>query len=122
MTNRESKFSRPSAATHRLTQASTTLNRRYVKRPTVIAINQTSSDAKKSQPAPEKSTPAATRTPQAAPGTSRLVNLGVHAKDLPRPVPPTAWTQADSSRADLAVCRLSVCLLWEQLLLTHWAV
>lgn len=90
MTNRESKFSRPSAATHRLTQASTTLNRRYVKRPTVIAINQTSSDAKKSQPAPEKSTPAAPRTPQTAPSTSRLVNLGIHAKDLPRPVPTTA--------------------------------
>ncbi len=90
MTNRESKFSRPSAATHRLTQASTTLNRRYVKRPTVIAINQTSSDAKKSQPTPEKSTPAMPRTPQAAPGTSRLVNLGVHAKDLPHPVPTTA--------------------------------
>lgn len=90
MTNRESKFSRPSAATHRLTQASTTLNRRYVKRPTVIAINQTSSDTEKSQPAPKKSTPAMPRTPQAAPGTSRLVNLGVHAKDLPRPVPTTA--------------------------------
>ena len=90
MTNRESKFSRPSAATHRLTQASTTLNRRYVKRPTVIAINQTSSDAKKSQPAPKKSAPAMPHTPQAAPGTSRLVNLGVHAKDLTRPVPTTA--------------------------------
>lgn len=90
MTNRESKFSRPSAATHRLTQASTTLNRRYVKRPTVIAINQTSSDTEKSQPAPKKSAPAAPRTPQAAPGTSRLVNLGVHAKDLTHPVPTTA--------------------------------
>lgn len=90
MTNRESKLSRPSAATHHLTQASTTLNRRYVKRPTVIAINQTSSDTEKSQPAPKKSTPAMPRTPQAAPGTSRLVNLGVHAKDLPRPVPTTA--------------------------------
>lgn len=90
MTNRESKFSRPSAATHRLTQASTTLNRRYVKRPTVIAINQTSSDTEKSQPALRKSTPAAPRTPQAAPGTSRLVNLGVHAKDLTRPVPTAA--------------------------------
>ena len=90
MTNRESKFSRPSAATHRLTQASTTLNRRYVKRPTVIAINQTSSDTEKSQPALRKSTPATPRTPQAAPGTSRLVNLGVHAKDLTRPVPTAA--------------------------------
>lgn len=90
MTNRESKFSRPSAATHRLTQASTTLNRRYVKRPTVIAINQTSSDTEKPQPALRKSTPAAPRTPQAAPGTSRLVNLGVHAKDLTHPVPTTA--------------------------------
>lgn len=90
MTNRETKFSRPSAATHRLTQASTTLNRRYVKRPTVIAINQTSSDTEKSQPAPKKSAPAAPRTPQAAPGTSRLVNLGVHAKDLTHPVPTTA--------------------------------
>lgn len=90
MTNRESKFSRPSAATHRLTQASTTLNRRYVKRPTVIAINQTSSDTEKSQPALKKSAQAAPRTPQAAPGTSRLVNLGVHAKDLTRPVPTAA--------------------------------
>ena len=90
MTNRESKFSRPSAATHHLTQASTTLNRRYVKRPTVIAINQTSSDIEKPQPAPKKSAPAMPRTPQAAPGTSRLVNLGVHAKDLTRPVPTTA--------------------------------
>ena len=90
MTNRESKLSRPSAATHHLTQASTTLNRRYVKRPTVIAINQTSSDTEKPQPAPKKSTPAMPRTPQATPGTSRLVNLGVHAKDLPRPVPTTA--------------------------------
>ena len=90
MTNRESKFSRPSAATHRLTQASTTLNRRYVKRPTVIAINQASSDIEKPQPAPKKSAPAMPRTPQAAPGTSRLVNLGVHAKDLTRPVSTTA--------------------------------
>lgn len=90
MTNRESKFSRPSAATHRLTQASTTLNRRYVKRPTVIAINQASSDTEKPQPALRKSAPAMPRTPQAAPGTSRLVNLGVHAKDLTRPVPTTA--------------------------------
>lgn len=90
MTNRETKFSRPSAATHRLTQASTTLNRRYVKRPTVIAINQTSSDTEKPQPTPKKSAPAMPRTPQAAPGTSRLVNLGVHTKDLPRPVPTAA--------------------------------
>ena len=101
MTNRESKFSRPSAATHRLTQASTTLNRRYVKRPTVIAINQTSSDTEKSQPAPKKSTPAMPRTPQAAPGTSRLVNLGVHAKDLPRPVPTTASSTASTIKVSV---------------------
>ena len=101
MTNRESKFSRPSAATHRLTQASTTLNRRYVKRPTVIAINQTSSDTEKSQPALRKSTPAMPRTPQAAPGTSRLVNLGVHAKDLTRPVPTTASPTASTIKVSV---------------------
>ena len=70
MANRESQPSRPSAATHHLTQASTTLNRRYVKQPKVIAINQSSD----SQTAPAQS---------AQPSTpSRLVNLKVHASEI----------------------------------------
>lgn len=70
MANRESQPSRPSAATHHLTQASTTLNRRYVKQPKVIAINQ-SSDS--------QTTPAQSAQPSAP---SRLVNLKVHASEI----------------------------------------
>lgn len=89
MTNREPKLSRPSAATHHLTQASTTLNRRYVKRPQTIRVNHISDQAA----APQAKTTSAQPTPATphvahiAPGTSRLVNLGVHAKDLPHPAP-----------------------------------
>ena len=89
MTNREPKLSRPSAATHHLTQASTTLNRRYVKRPQTIRVNHISDQAA----APQTKTTSAQPTPatphvtQITPGTSRLVNLGVHAKDLPHPAP-----------------------------------
>ncbi len=57
-----------SAATHRLTQSSHTLNRRYVSRPTNIAIEEAAHshmDDKRSVSAP-----------------SRLVNLRVHAADL----------------------------------------
>lgn len=86
MTNRESKFSRPSAATHRLTQASTTLNRRYVKRPTVISVKQTSTDSKSQ-----------TQASVAPSSTSRLVNLGVHTKDLPRTVATTTTTSTPSA-------------------------
>ncbi len=60
-----------SASTHRMTQPSTTLNRRYVRRPANIAVEEAARAA-----AHRESTP----TPQAAP--SRLVNLRVHAADL----------------------------------------
>lgn len=70
MANRESQPSRSSAATHHLTQASTTLNRRHVKQPKVIAINQ-SSDS--------QTTPAQSAQPSTP---SRLVNLKVHASEI----------------------------------------
>ena len=70
MANRESQPSRPSAATHHLTQASTTLNRRYVKQPKVIAINQ---------PSDSRTTPAQSAQPSTP---SRLVNLKVHASEI----------------------------------------
>lgn len=70
MANRESQPSRPSAATHHLTQASTTLNRRYVKQPKVIAINQ---------PSDARTTPAQSAQPSTP---SRLVNLKVHASEI----------------------------------------
>ena len=70
MANRESQPSRPSAATHHLTQASTTLNRRYVKQPKVIAINQ---------PNDSRTTPAQSAQPSTP---SRLVNLKVHASEI----------------------------------------
>lgn len=60
-----------SSATHRLTQASTTLNRRYVKRPANLAVEEaarTASLHRNEEPV------------SAAP--SRLVNLGVKAADL----------------------------------------
>lgn len=89
MTNREPKLSRPSAATHHLTQASTTLNRRYVKRPQTIRVNHISDQAAAPQTktASAQPTPATPHVTQITPGTSRLVNLGVHAKDLPHPAP-----------------------------------
>lgn len=59
----------PSSATHHMTQASTTLNRRYVRRPDNLAIEEAAREtANVSQ--------ATSRTP------SRLVNLRVRAADL----------------------------------------
>lgn len=63
---------RSSAATHRLTQASTTLNRRYVRRPSNLAVDEAAHAAAMRE---QSSTP-----PRVAP--SRLVNLRVHAADL----------------------------------------
>lgn len=63
---------RSSAATHRLTQASTTLNRRYVRRPSNLAVDEAAhAAALREQAAP---------APRVRP--SRLVNLRVHAADL----------------------------------------
>ncbi len=75
----------PSSATHRLTQPSATLNRRYVSRPTNLAIEE----AARSASLPERSSKTAR--------PSRLVNLRVHDTDLeamraaepsPAPEPP----------------------------------
>lgn len=63
---------RSSAATHRLTQASTTLNRRYVRRPSNIAVDEAAHAAALREQSES--------VPQVAP--SRLVNLRVHAADL----------------------------------------
>lgn len=63
---------RSSSATHRLTQASTTLNRRYVRRPANIAIEEAARAA---------SVPHSENSPSIA-RPSRLVNLGVSAADL----------------------------------------
>lgn len=60
-----------SAATHRLTQSSTTLNRRYVQRPTNIAIEEAA-----------KAAVTVKRIADVAPAPSRLVNLGVHHAEL----------------------------------------
>lgn len=59
-----------SSATHRLTQPSTTLNRRYVTRPTNLAIEEAAHSI------PEQSSSTSSSTP------SRLVNLRVHSADL----------------------------------------
>lgn len=63
---------RSSAATHRLTQASTTLNRRYVRRPSNLAVDEAAHAATLREQADT--------TPRVAP--SRLVNLGVRTADL----------------------------------------
>lgn len=63
---------RSSAATHRLTQASTTLNRRYVRRPSNLAVDEAAHAAALREQANTE--------PRVAP--SRLVNLGVHTADL----------------------------------------
>lgn len=60
-----------STATHRITQPSSTLNRRYVHRPMNIAIEEAARSAR--QASHETTEPAA---------PSRLVNLGVRAADL----------------------------------------
>lgn len=62
---------RSSAATHRLTQASTTLNRRYVHRPANLAIEEAARAANVTHP--EEKVPMR---------PSRLVNLGVRSADL----------------------------------------
>lgn len=62
---------RSSSATHRLTQASTTLNRRYVRRPANIAIEEAARAASFSHPEEKTSL-----------RPSRLVNLKVHSADL----------------------------------------
>ncbi len=63
---------RSSSATHRITQASTTLNRRYVRRPANIAIQEAARAAEREREMAEK-------TPVMP---SRLVNLRVHAAEL----------------------------------------
>lgn len=60
---------RSSAATHRITQSSTTLNRRYVRRPMNAAVEEAARSAKSRQ---DNTTP----TP------SRLVNMRVHAAEF----------------------------------------
>lgn len=60
-----------SSATHHITKTSRTLNRRYVTRPSTLAIEEA---AKSSTPIRQSSTPA----------PSRLVNLRVHSTDLIR--------------------------------------
>lgn len=62
---------RSSASTHRLTQASTTLNRRYVRRPANLAIEEAARAASAAHPEEKTSM-----------RPSRLVNLGVRAVDL----------------------------------------
>lgn len=62
---------RSSASTHRLTQASTTLNRRYVRRPANLAIEEAARAASAAHP--EEKVPLR---------PSRLVNLGVRSADL----------------------------------------
>lgn len=71
MSKIEIDVGRSSATTHRLTQASTTLNRRYVRRPSNIAVDEAAHAAALREQAEE---------PRVAP--SRLVNLKVHTADL----------------------------------------
>ena len=83
-----------SAATHRLTQASTTLNRRYVQRPTNLAIEEAAQSIRVDTPS---------STPAAAP--SRLVNLGIHRAELeaalaaPEPTPPAPAPEEEQPAA-----------------------
>ncbi len=58
-----------SASSHRLTQSSQTLNRRYVGRPSNLAIDEAAQNLSTNSPAPSSA-------------PSRLVNLRVHAADL----------------------------------------
>lgn len=62
----------PSAATHRLTQSSKTLNRRYVDRPSNLAIEEAASTISRDREMDD----------YAPARPSRLVNLRVHAADL----------------------------------------
>lgn len=74
---------RSSATTHRLTQASTTLNRRYVRRPTNIAVEEAAHAASLREQA----------EPTSYPAPSRLVNLRVHTADLEK-------AQADATASE----------------------
>lgn len=60
---------RSSAATHRITQSSTTLNRRYVRRPVNAAVEEAARSAK-------------SRQDNTAPTPSRLVNMRVHTAEF----------------------------------------
>lgn len=71
MTKIEIDSGHSSSATHRITQASTTLNRRYVKRPANIAVEEAARTARQQRPVDS----APTRP-------SRLVNLNVSSADL----------------------------------------
>ncbi len=73
-----------SSATHHITQSSHTLNRRYVERPTNLAVEE----AAKSASAAKSDT---SSTP------SRLVNLRVHAADLAKAVAETPQPPVSSS-------------------------
>lgn len=93
----------PSSATHRLTQPSATLNRRYVSRPTNLAIEE----AARSASLPERSSKTAR--------PSRLVNLRVHDTDLeamraaeptPAPEPPRAPETFDAYRQPTGTPRI----------------
>lgn len=64
-----------SMATHRLTQSSTTLNRRYVKRPASLAVEQAAREAALREAK-------ARLDNQVIEAPSRLVNLRVHSADL----------------------------------------
>lgn len=71
MNKKNYEAGRSSSATHRLTQASMTLDRRYVHRPGNLAIEEAAAEAQKA---------ATKKSAQSAP--SRLVNLGVHRTEL----------------------------------------
>lgn len=71
MSKQNYEVGRSSSATHRLTQASMTLDRRYVHRPGNLAIEEAAREAEKA---------AAIKAAQSAP--SRLVNLGVRRAEL----------------------------------------
>lgn len=71
MSKQNYEVGRSSSATHRLTQASMTLDRRYVHRPGNLAIEEAAREAEKA---------AAIKAAQNAP--SRLVNLGVRRAEL----------------------------------------
>lgn len=71
MSKQNYEVGRSSSATHRLTQASMTLDRRYVHRPGNLAIEEAAREAEKA---------AAIKAVQSAP--SRLVNLGVRRVEL----------------------------------------
>lgn len=80
-----------SSATHHITQTSRTLNRRYVTRPSNLAIEEAARSAKPTTAQPVTSTP------------SRLVNLRVHSADLIRANEQPSEPSAESSVAIVPV-------------------